>query len=293
MIQVQHRRAPTKAFHLFYVAAIVLVSQVSAFSSSTGAQSAHRCTSQLMADASSEVDNNESEPGFNQLKISFVTGNDMKAKEMNMILAKHMATQGPDTKTSLVDLKVLNVDLPEIQEVSTEAIAKNKAYQAAQLASGPVVVEDTSLSFDALGGMPGPFIKFFQQTLHSEGLYNLLLAYEDKSASAVCTLAFCPYPHADPILFTGVTTGKIVKPQKSGRGFGWDSIFVPDGADHPFSMMTTEEKNILSHRGQAVRQWADWLGHNQQELFERQEGKYAVGHKGLNFKGTAYYDDTS
>jgi hypothetical protein len=44
----------------------------------------------------------------------------------------------------------------------------------------------------------------FQQKLKSEGLYNLLLAYEDKSAVAVCTLAFCPYPHADPVLFTGV-----------------------------------------------------------------------------------------
>ena len=103
-----------------------------------------------------EVDGgNDDSSSFNQLKIAFVTGNDMKAKEMNLILAKHMATKGPNNETSLVDLKVLNVDLPEIQEVSTEAIAKNKAYQAAQLANGPVVVEDTSLQFDALGGMPG------------------------------------------------------------------------------------------------------------------------------------------
>lgn len=123
-----------------------------------------------------------------------------------------MATKGPNDETSLVDLKILNVDLPEIQEVSTEAIAKNKAIQAAQLANGPIVVEDTSLQFDALGGMPGPFIKFFQQKLKSEGLYKLLLAYEDKSAAAVCTLAFCPYPHADPVLFTGTTTGRIVEP---------------------------------------------------------------------------------
>lgn len=222
---------------------------------------------------------------FNQLKISFVTGNEMKAREMNMILAEHGATKGPNPETSLVDLKVLNVDLPEIQEISTEAIAKNKAIQAAQLANGPSVVEDTSLQFHALGGMPGPYIKWFQERLQSEGLYNLLLAYEDKSACAVCTLAFCPYPHADPVLFTGRTYGKIVKPIPGG-GFGWDSIFVPDGADRPFSMMTTEEKNALSHRGKAVRQWADWLGKNQQELWERQNGKVSVGHKGLNFKGT-------
>jgi len=148
-------------------------------------------------------------------------------------------------------------------------------------------VEDTSLQFMALGGMPGPFIKWFQQKLKSEGLYNLLQAYDDKSATAVCTLAFCPYPHADPVVFSGTTTGKIVAPVK-GRGFGWDSIFVPDSKggdiDVPFSCMTIEEKNMLSHRGKAVRKWADWLGQNQVELWERQGGRPAIGHKGLSFK---------
>ena len=187
---------------------------------------------------------------------------------------------------SFVDLRVINVDLPEIQEVNTEAIAKEKALLGAQLAGGPCVVEDTSLQFTALGGMPGPYIKWFQERLGSEGLYNILSAYEDKSAQAVCTLAFCPYPHADPVLFTGVTEGTIVEPVE-GRGFGWDSIFVPDGADIPFSVMTTEQKNTRSHRGKAVRQWAAWLKRNQNELWERQQGRRAIGHKGLDFKPTS------
>lgn len=91
--------------------------------------------------------------GFNQLKISFVTGNKMKATELNLILAEEQATRGPNPETSLVDLKIVNVDLPEIQEVNTEAIAKNKAILGAQLVGGPCVVEDTSLQFNALGGM--------------------------------------------------------------------------------------------------------------------------------------------
>mmetsp|Transcript_17848 Transcript_17848/g.41291 ORF Transcript_17848/g.41291 Transcript_17848/m.41291 type:complete len:93 (-) Transcript_17848:319-597(-) len=86
----------------------------------------------------------------------------------------------------------------------------------AQLAGGPCVVEDTSLEFHALGNMPGPYIKWFQDSLKSEGLYKILNAYEDKTATAVCTLAFCPYPHADPVLFTGSTEGTIISPQ-SGR----------------------------------------------------------------------------
>jgi len=235
--------------------------------------------------AKSRVEETEQDESFQQLEISFVTGNSMKAREVDMILRDHGATKGPNPETSLVKLRMLNVDLPEIQEIDTEAIAKNKAIQGAQLAGGPCVVEDTSLEFTALGGMPGPFIKWFQQKLQSDGLYNLLLAYEDKTAIAVCTLAFCPYPHADPILFTGKTYGKIVAPVE-GRGFGWDSIFVPDGQEEPFSCMTTESKNSMSHRGEAVRKWADWLGFNQKELWERQGGRPAIGHKGLDFKIT-------
>lgn len=255
-----------------------------------------------------------------KLNIAFVTGNAMKQREINTILSNHGATSIKDGE-SFVNLRILDVDLPEIQEINTEAVAKNKAIQGAQLAGGACVVEDTSLEFHALGGMPGPFIKWFQDKLGSDGLYKILIGYEDKAATAVCTLAFCPYPHADPVVFTGRCSGKIVEP-KEGRGFGWDSIFVPDGETEPFSCMPTKKKCQLSHvsynvvdrscyyfflplltfiffqflflrflfplkrhqRSRAVVQWADWLGSNVDELWERQNGRPAIGHKGLDFK---------
>lgn len=146
----------------------------------------------------------------------------------------------------------------------------------------------------------GPYIKWFQDRLKSEGLYNILAAYDDKSATAVCSLAFCPAPYADPVIFTGECKGNIVAPTE-GQGFGWDSIFVPNSSDggagtKSFSEMTTEEKCSLSHRGKAVRKWADWLGRNQDALWERQERKRLsssssspndepiLGHQGLTFK---------
>ena len=95
-----------------------------------------------------------------QLRIAFVTGNKMKAREMTTILTeKEQLSQHGSSSESLIDLRVVTVDLPEIQEVDTLAIAKNKAIQGAQLAGGPCVVEDTALQFTALGGMPGPYIK--------------------------------------------------------------------------------------------------------------------------------------
>jgi hypothetical protein len=70
------------------------------------------------------------------------------------------------------------------------------------------------------------------------------------------------------------------------KGLGWDSIFVPHKSEKPFSLLSVEEKNRVSHRGKAVRQWADWLAANQDELWERQSGRPAIGHKGLDFKST-------
>jgi len=130
----------------------------------------------------------------------------------------------------------------------------------------------------------GPYIKWFQERLQSVGLWRILTAYEDKSATAVCTLAFSPAPHADPVLFTGKVEGNIVEPVE-GRGFGWDSIFVPNEESQPFSCLSIERKNELSHRGDAVRQWVQWLNLNKDELLERQKtGKQNIGHKGLDFK---------
>ena len=215
-----------------------------------------------------------------QLKIAFVTGNEMKATEMNLILQEHGAIQ---QETSLVSLRIVKVDLPEIQEVSTQAIAKEKALLGAQLAGGHVSWKTRLWNSKLLVACRVLISSGFKTSLKSEGLWNILAAYEDKTATAVCTLAFCPYPHADPVLFTGVTTGTIVAPVQ-GRGFGWDSIFVPKDSDIAFSQMSTLEKNQVSHRGKAVRAWADWLSVNKNELYERQSGRPAIGHKGLDFK---------
>ena len=124
-------------------------------------------------------------------------------------------------------------------------------------------------------------------TCSTTGLYNILAAYDNKNATAKCTLAFIPAPHADPILFTGVCHGHIVAPQPKMYGFGWDTIFVPNEYTIPFSQMSMATKNLVSHRGHAVRQWADWLGQNQDVLLERQQSTSTttfLGHQGLTFK---------
>ena len=91
-----------------------------------------------------------------------------------------------------------------------------------------MIVEDTCLCFNALNGLPGPYVKWFMKELGHQGLNNMLAAYEDKSAQAVCTFAYCAGPGQDAVLFVGRTDGKIV-PARGPTLFGWDPIFEYQG----------------------------------------------------------------
>ncbi|XP_048395696.1 inosine triphosphate pyrophosphatase isoform X2 [Stegostoma tigrinum] len=122
---------------------------------------------------------------------------------------------------------------------------------------GPVIVEDTCLCFNAFGGLPGPYIKWFLEKLYPEGLYKMLAGFEDKSAYALCTFAYSTGNPNDSVkLFRGKTLGKIVDP-RGPRNFGWDPCFQPDGFDQTYAEMPKVVKNTISHRYKALRELAD------------------------------------
>ncbi|EDN06501.1 predicted protein [Histoplasma mississippiense (nom. inval.)] len=113
--------------------------------------------------------------------INFITGNKNKLAEVQAILG--------DT----IEVQNRAIDVPEIQG-SIEEIAKEKCRKAAETVQGPALTEDTALEFNALKGLPGPYIKWFLEALGHDGLNKLLDPYEDKSIVAVCTFAFSSGP---------------------------------------------------------------------------------------------------
>ncbi|KAI7747614.1 hypothetical protein M8C21_024609, partial [Ambrosia artemisiifolia] len=112
----------------------------------------------------------------------------------------------------------LKLDLPELQG-DPEDIAKEKARLAANQ------------------GLPG--------------LNNMLMAYEDKSAYALCVFSLAIGPNSEPLTFVGKTPGKIV-PARGPTDFGWDPVFQPDGYEQTYAEMPKEEKNKISHRSRAL-----------------------------------------
>ncbi|XP_078687073.1 inosine triphosphate pyrophosphatase-like [Branchiostoma floridae x Branchiostoma belcheri] len=184
----------------------------------------------------------------NSRRIVFVTGNAKKLEEVKQIL-------GAGFPYEVVAKKV---DLPEYQG-EPDDISRAKAREAAKQIQGPCVVEDTCLCFNALGGLPGPYIKWFLEKIGPEGLYRMLTGWEDKSAYAMCTMAFSPgNPQDEVLLFKGIAPGKIVDPRGS-RDFGWDPCFQPDGFEKTYGEMTKEEKHEISHRGRAVRAMQEYF----------------------------------
>ncbi|CAA0835753.1 Inosine triphosphate pyrophosphatase [Striga hermonthica] len=172
--------------------------------------------------------------------VTFVTGNAKKLEEVRTILGNS------------IPFRSVKLDLPELQG-EPEEISKEKARLAAKEVNGPVLVEDTCLCFNALKGLPGTHYKWFLQKIGHQGLNNLLMAYEDKSAYALCVFSLALGPNADPITFLGKTPGKIVAP-RGPNDFGWDPIFQPDGYELTYAEMPKEEKNKISHRYRALAQ---------------------------------------
>ncbi|ANZ76547.1 BA75_03397T0 [Komagataella pastoris] len=179
-------------------------------------------------------------------KLTFVTGNSNKLKEFLAIV------NGSEETSTVGDYEIVcqSVDLPELQG-SIDTVVIHKAKSAADLISGPVIVEDTCLGFDALNDLPGPYIKWFLKSIGLEGLNKMLEGFENKSAKAYCTFGYCEGPGENVKLFQGITEGKIVTPRGPTK-FGWDPIFQPLGFNQTFAEMDNATKNSISHRFKAV-----------------------------------------
>ncbi|KAM3724617.1 SAM50-like protein [Dirofilaria immitis] len=172
--------------------------------------------------------------------LLFVTGNVNKIKEVRAILGNRFTIENKD------------IDLPEYQGEPSE-IARLKCLAASQQLQRPVIVEDTSLCFNALGGLPGPYIKWFLKNLKTDGLYKLLAGFEDKTAYAQCIFAYCEDPSKPILLFEGRTNGRIVEPRGEAN-FGWDPCFEPEGFSQTYAEMGSMVKNTISHRSKALAQ---------------------------------------
>ena len=175
--------------------------------------------------------------------IYFVTSNENKLKEARAILKDF-------------DIQQIKMDLPELQG-EPEDIVREKAMLACNKLKKPVFVEDTCLCFEALGGLPGPYIKHFEEKLGYANIVRLLDSFKNKNAKAIVSIGYCE-PGKSPQILQGTCDGSIVSP-RGKNNFGWDVIFVPKGYDKTLAEMPQEFKNSIFHRAAAFNKFREYL----------------------------------
>ena len=155
------------------------------------------------------------------------------------------------------DLLRISLEIPEIQSLEVKDVIVDKAKKAYEMTKKSVLVEDTGLYINGLKGFPGALIKWALQTIGNDGICKLLHDQEDKSAYAETGL--CIYDGKLLQTFYGRIDGTITDTPKGSTGFGWDTIFRPNGYEKTFAQMSEEEKNNISMRARAISKLKAYL----------------------------------
>lgn len=145
-------------------------------------------------------------------EITFITSNEGKAKN----LAKYLGYPVKHTK----------IELDEIQSLDPRVVIEHKLRQAYKIAKIPMIVDDISLEFMALKRLPGTYIRSFLDELGLQGLCDLAEA-TGRQAIGRSHIGF--YDGETMQIFSGELKGTIATKPAGDKGFGWDSIFIPDG----------------------------------------------------------------
>lgn len=152
-------------------------------------------------------------------------------------------------------------DVPEAEEPHPTFVenALAKARHAARLTGLPALADDSGICVNALGGAPGVLSARYAGEPKSDARNNGklvadLASHADKSAYYYCVLVFVR--HADdpqPIIAEGRWDGEVIAQPKGEGGFGYDPYFFLSARQKTAAELSAEEKNKLSHRGQALR----------------------------------------
>jgi XTP/dITP diphosphohydrolase len=189
--------------------------------------------------------------------IVLASGNAGKIREIQALLAHHPIVPQAQFNVAEVD-----------ESASTfveNAIAK--ARNAARHCGLPAIADDSGLAVDALGGAPGVYSARYAGSGASDAdnVQKLLKDMQDipdteRSARFICAIVFMEHAlDPRPIIAEGVWEGSILHRPTGNNGFGYDPVFWVPGERRTSAELAPERKNLLSHRGQALRKLSELM----------------------------------
>lgn len=167
------------------------------------------------------------------MQLYLVTGNKDKLREAKQILN--------------IELKNIDLDIDEIQELDPERVADHKVKQAYAVVQKPLFVWDQSIHISCLNGFPGPLIKWFWISVTLKKICEIANFYNDHK---IYTQTVLTYYDGEKIKhFYGRIDGTIPDEPRGDDGWGWDPIFIPHGTNLTYAELDTAEVlNLRSHR---------------------------------------------
>lgn len=195
------------------------------------------------------------------MKILIASNNKNKLKEIREIL--DISTPGKFQLLIPNDLLDYEVDVEENADtLEGNALLKAKAFF--DIVKLPVIADDTGLEIDALKGQPGVHSARFSGEYGNDSknrakVLNLLKDIPIPQRTARFRTVICFINRERIEFIEGICRGKIIHEEHGTNGFGYDSIFIPEGFNKTFAEMTADEKNKISHRGKAIRNLAELL----------------------------------
>ncbi|UEG48525.1 RdgB/HAM1 family non-canonical purine NTP pyrophosphatase [Ferruginibacter lapsinanis] len=188
--------------------------------------------------------------------LIFATNNQHKVDEVKNIL-------GDRFKISSLKEAGIDIDIPEPHD-NLEENAREKSSVIYNLTGKNCFSEDTGLEVAALNGAPGvKSARYAGDNADSEANINKLLnemsSKNNREARfrTVISLIHNGQEHQ----FEGICNGIILDARKGGSGFGYDSVFVPEGSNKSFAEMEMKEKSLFSHRKKAMANLIEFLLH--------------------------------
>jgi XTP/dITP diphosphohydrolase len=187
--------------------------------------------------------------------LIFATNNRNKVAEIQSLVGSNF---------EIIPLKEagIEIEIPEPHD-QLEANALEKAMTIFNLTQQNCFSEDTGLEIVALGGAPGvKSARYAGENSNAQANIDLVLSKMAgiENRTAQFRTVICLIWENQTYYFEGICKGQILSNMQGENGFGYDPIFVPDGASKSFANMTMEEKNTFSHRKKAVTQLFEFLG---------------------------------
>ncbi|MBI5390826.1 RdgB/HAM1 family non-canonical purine NTP pyrophosphatase [Candidatus Woesearchaeota archaeon] len=171
--------------------------------------------------------------------ITLITHNPNKVKEFKYILEP------------LVTVNHLDLEYPELRSDSNQDIAEMSAKQLAEKFQKQVVVEDSGIFIEALGGFPGTCSAYCYKRIGLDGILKLMKGTKDRRAYYLSAIALCE-PGKKPISFIGKDEGTIALKKTGKFGWGHDPIFIPKGKKQTYGVLKEKMQGPNLHRRRSL-----------------------------------------